>query len=99
VIVGLGVMPGKATASTAKAIAANLAGGALVAEGVKLASEKVLPMLDGSSAATSAPPMAVTHGMPFGHNAPQMGYAWRHPNAYTNYEIQSALAQYQRAAA
>jgi hypothetical protein len=105
----LAITPGKSAGAGAnmyKAAAAHFAGGALVYEGVKLAEQQVLPRLEGAMSpsvpAGALPPgTPVTAGMPYGFqaNAPYMGitarhYGWRSPNAYTNYEIQSALAQY-----
>lgn len=74
-----------------KEILAELAGGALVVEGVKLAEDQVLPML-GISAAPGHPSdqmgagaAATVHGLPYGHYRP------------SDYELQASLMR--RAAA
>jgi len=71
---------------------ANLAGGALVVEGVKVAQTEVIPRIQGQQPG-SLPAGAPVHGLP-----PQMvamNYMAR-GNPYGHYRIQSALAPYGR---
>lgn len=95
----LAVLPGKASASMAKLFFANLAGGALVYEGVKLAEDQILPRLEGRPVGMSALPGGAPGTLPpatQGVGAHLYPYAYR-PTA-TDYEIQNALAHYRRAA-
>ena len=114
----LAFLPGKITGGEAKGwkmFAANLAGGGLVVEGVRLAEAKVVPYIEqqlGVSAPGALPPgTPVTHGYPralaYGMAMPYVGhvpanqpsYMHRTPGALTQYEIQQNLAQLGRVAA
>lgn len=107
VMLGLAFLPGGsgATAPAWKLVLANLAGGAFVYEGVKLANEQILPMLQGHTAALQYPPGTVlpngqvVQGMPYVGAAPQLGYpGWRSPSAWTDYQVQQGYAGWRNAA-
>lgn len=110
----LAFMPGKAmgpAAPTWKVLLANLAGGGLVYEGVKLAEQEIIPRIEtamGKPLGPAAPPalMYGVNGVPgYGFSAPfrAMPYVGHLPEqaqrGYTQYEIQQGLAQFNRAAA
>lgn len=110
----LAFLPGKITGGEAKGwklFAANLAGGGLVVEGVRLAEAKVVPYIE-QQLGVSPPVPQATHGypralaygmaMPYVGNVPaqnQPSYMQRTPGALTQYEIQQNLAQLGRVAA
>lgn len=72
---------------------ANLAGGALVVEGVQLAKEEIIPRIQGQQPGALPPPPAAMHGLP--QRMAAMGYMAR-GNPYGHYQIQSALAPWGR---
>jgi hypothetical protein len=91
----LALLPGSAGSATApmwKKIAANLAGGGLVYEGVKIAELEVLPRIQTAPAPPQIAPTplpAATHGV---GNLPYYGHT------ITDYELAQALGSYRRAA-
>lgn len=107
----LAFLPGKITGGEAKGwkmFAANLAGGGLVVEGVRLAEAKVVPYIEqqlGVSApvqATHGYPRALAYGMamPYvGHVPNQPAYMQRNAGDITMFEIQQNMAQFGRVAA
>lgn len=104
----LAFLPGKITGDQSKGwklFAANLAGGGLVVEGVKLAEQKVVPYIE-QQMGVSPPgvhgyPRALAYGMamPYVGNVPAPSYMQRGANDLTQYEIQQNLAQLGRVAA
>lgn len=78
-------------APTWKLILANLAGGGLVYEGVKLAETEILPRFQGASPTPPLPPGV--NGMPAMRAGGGFGlYALRASNPYSHYQIQQGLA-------
>jgi hypothetical protein len=82
-----------ATAPTWKLILANLAGGGLVYEGVKIAETEIIPRIQGTQPQT-VPGMQtpVNQGMPAMRAGGGYGlYAMRAANPYSHYQIQQGL--------
>lgn len=92
-LVGLALV-GKGPAPVRAALA-NLAGGALVVEGVKLAESEIIPRIQGQQPGVLPPGAVATKGLP--QRMAGMGYAYMNRgNPYGHYQIQSALAPYGR---
>lgn len=95
----LALMP-KASGESAKMVqkvAADLAGGALVAEGTMLATNTIVPAIKSllSPAGAAPAPQALMYGGVYG--LPQGQYRQAQVGV-TDYELQQALGQYRRAA-
>lgn len=81
---------GKGPAPVRMALA-NLAGGALVVEGVKLAESEIIPRIQGQQPGALPPPPGATHGLP--QRMVGLGYVAR-GNPYQAYNVAAALRPY-----
>lgn len=94
--IALALLPGSIAGSTVKSVLANMAGGGLVYEGVKLAEAEILPRLPAGFPGSTALPAGASPMMMTAGAGAMFPYAYR-PMA-TDYELQQALARYRRAA-
>jgi hypothetical protein len=81
------------SAPTWKLVLANLAGGGIVYEGVKIAETEIIPRVQGTQPQTApGMPPGATQGMPAMRAGGGFGlYAMRAANPYSHYQIQQGL--------